>query len=362
MWSRAGNKLEEGIVTQNRKRISFKRWNPLLGEWVIIAPATAVRPWQSALISPTEHSLPEYDNNCYLCPGVERAGGQVNPNYTGVYIFENDFPALSMSYTIAAEERCHSLDLPAHGICRVISFSPKHNIPLPEMESAEITHLLNVFQREYRELSAIPEIKNVLIFENKGEVIGVSNLHPHGQIYATDFVPRIQLTEYYNMRQYLDRKGSCLLCGIVEEELNCQQRIISRNSHFVSYVPYFARHVYEVHIVPVRHVTSITGLTEEESDALAAIYHEVLIRYDNLFQMPFPNITLFHSAPSDEKLDPAPYHFHIEFCPPLRSNNKVKYMAGFETGGGNIINPSLPGESAELLRSVSDIHYSKTIG
>lgn len=348
-------------MPQDQKKISVKRWNPLLGEWVIIAPTTAARPWKGAFISPPQSSLPEHDIKCYLCPGVKRAGGQVNPDYRGVYAFENDFPSLSMSYTIDTEKRDHPLDLPAHGICRVISFSPKHNITLAEMESAEIAQVLNAFQREYRELSSISEIENVLIFENKGEVIGVSNPHPHGQIYATDFVPRIQLTEYYNMRQHLDRNGSCLLCSIVEEELSYKQRIICRNSYFVAYVPYFARYVYEVHIVPVRHVTSITGLTDEESASLAAIYHEVLIRYDNLFQMPFPNITLFHSTPCDKKLDPAPYHFHIEFCPPLRSKDKIKYMAGFETGGGNVINPSMPGESAEQLRSVSNIHYSKTI-
>ena len=157
----------------------------------------------------------------------------------------------------------------------------------------------------------------------------------------------------------MDKNGTCFFCKILDEEVSDGSRIICKNAHFAAYVPYFARHTFEIHIMPVRHVPTITELTENEILSLADIYREVLIRYDNLFKMPFPNITIFRNAPCSEEFSLDPYHFHIEFCPPLRSRDKLKYMAGFETGGGNIINPSLPVESAEALRSVSTIHYSK---
>lgn len=340
------------------KRASFKRWNPLLGEWVIIAPTTDARPWSGTLVTATKQNLPEYDPGCYLCSGVRRASGQVNPKYKSVYVFENDFPTLSMNYMIENGNKPHPLDGPARGVCRVVCFDPKHNTTLAEMEREGIANVISIFQKEFRELSSVPGIENVMIFENKGEVIGVSNPHPHGQIYATDFVPRNILTEYYNARQHMDKEGTCLFCSIMEEELSDGRRIVCQNGHFVSYVPYFARHAYEVHIVSRRHVPSIAALNENETYSLVDIYREILIRYDNIFEMPFPNITIFHSAPCAEKLEPEPYHFHIEFCPPLRSSDKLKHMAGFEVGGGNIINPAVPCESAEMLRSVSTVHYA----
>ena len=216
----------------------------------------------------------------------------------------------------------------------------------------EITQIITVLQKEYTRLSSLRGIENVLIFENKGEIIGVSNAHPHGQIYATDFVPRILSLEYNSAKRHMDKKGSCLFCDILAEELQSQTRVVCENVNFVAYVPYFARHAYEVHIVPRRHVPVIDMLNDEEVRSLASISHEVLVRYDNLFEMPFPNITLFHNAPCAESFSPEPFHFHIEFCPPLRSADKMKYMAGFETGGGNIINPVQPETFAGIFRSL----------
>lgn len=340
------------------RRPSFKRWNPLLGEWIIFAPTTAVRPWSGTTVTKEKNILPEYDPVCYLCPGVTRAEGDVNPDYTDVFVFDNDFPSLSMNIRRDQNDKTQAMDVPVSGICRVICFSPKHNITLAEMNPDSFVTVIHTFRDQYRELSSIPEIRNVMIFENKGTIIGVSNPHPHGQIYATDFIPRNMLAQYSNARNFMDNNNICLFCHVMDEEIADGRRIVTQNSDFIAYVPYFARHTFEIHIMPRRHVPSITFLTEDELLSLAEVYREILIRFDNLFEMSFPNITIFHNAPCSDELDPAPYHFHIEFCPPLRSRNKLKYMAGFETGGGNIINPSLPCESAEMLRDMSTMHYT----
>ena len=342
------------------RRPSYKRWHPLLGEWVIMAPATAVRPWSGTTVSSPGEKEPAFDPGCYLCPGVKRAGGEINPEYDGVFVFDNDFPSFSREYSREEDDTVNPDVEPAVGVCRVVCFSPKHNITLAEMERDEVENVLSALSGQLKELSSLPDIQHVMIFENRGTAIGVSNPHPHGQIYATDFVPRIPRTMYSNAREFMRSKGKCLFCTVIEEELREGSRIVCQDDFFVAYVPSFARHVFETHIMPKRHVPYMTGLTGEELSSLAGIYREMLIRYDNLFRMPFPNITIFENAPCRSAVNPEPYHFHIEFYPPLRSRDKLKYMAGFESGGGNIINPSLPEESAEALRSVSPVHYAKS--
>ena len=176
------------------KKKSFKRWNPLLGEWVIFAPTTAVRPWSGSTVTKTKaDKLPSFDSNCYLCPGVKRASGFTNPDYENVYVFDNDYASFSLDYICEEKD---SINYSAQGKCRVICFSPNHNLTLAEMSLDGIKTVLYEFCRQYKELSLVPEIKNVMIFENKGIVIGVSNPHPHGQLYATDFVPRIPASIY----------------------------------------------------------------------------------------------------------------------------------------------------------------------
>jgi UDPglucose--hexose-1-phosphate uridylyltransferase len=338
-------------------RPSVRRWNPVLGEWVIIAPATAARPWNGALVSPAASELPEYDPECYLCPGVTRAGGKVNPPYTDVHVFDNDFPSLSMENPCGEGYSGH--DIPAYGMCRVVCFSPKHHVTLPVMSTEEVCRVMAAFRDQFAELSSIPGIEHVMLFENRGKIIGVSNPHPHGQIYATGFVPRIPAVRYENARRYRLDTGKCLFCAVLENELQDGKRIVSRNEHFVAFVPYFARLAYEVMLLPRRHVAAITELSDRELRSLAEIHREVMIRFDNLFTMPFPNITVFQNCPCAPGTDPRPYHFHIEFLPPLRSHDKLKYMAGFESGGGTIVNPALPDESAEALRQAGVLHYSE---
>ncbi|MBN1292846.1 MAG: galactose-1-phosphate uridylyltransferase [Candidatus Latescibacteria bacterium] len=340
-------------------RSSVKRWNPLLGEWIIIAPATGVRPWSGAVVSSSPNELPVHDPDCYLCPGVIRASGEVNPNYDGIYVFDNDYPSLSMNTAQDESSEQKTPEHPARGICRVVCFTPKHNVTFAEMTTDEVHAVFMSFYDQFEELSAIEEIQHVMIFENRGKIIGVSNPHPHGQIYCTDFVPRIPATRYAHALLHKREKDTCIFCKIIEDELADGRRIITENDDFVAFTPYFARLSYEVFIFPRRHVPFITELSVKEIQSLAAIHKEMMVRFDNLFQMPFPNITVFQNAPCSSKINPESYHFHIEFLPPLRSPDKLKYMAGFESGGGNIVNPIFPEESAEALRNVSTIHYLK---
>jgi len=339
------------------KPSSVKCWNPLLGEWTIFAPVTDTRPWSGAVVAPIREKQPEFDAGCYLCPGVTRAGGTVNPAYNDVFIFDNDFASLTLNTPDPSYAEKYGYETPALGKCKVVCFSPRHNVTLAEMTPAEINKVLKVLCGEFTQLSAIDKIEYIMMFENKGKVVGVSNPHPHGQIYSTDFIPKMPEIMYENAKKHLDKTGKCLFCSILEKEIADKVRIVCKNEHFTAYVPYFARFKYEVHLVPNRHVPFITMLTDDELTALADIYHEMVVRYDNLFGMISPNITIFYNAPCKAHNDPASWHFHIQFLPPLRSPDKLKYLAGFESGGGNVINPSLPQNAASELKNVSAVHF-----
>ncbi len=338
------------------RKPSLKRWHPYLGEWVIIAPVTQGRPWSGTMVAPQTADQPAYDPECYLCPGVTRASGNQNPRYDSVYIFDNDFPSLSLEYSTEGHDT-GSDEIAARGICRVVCFSPLHNVTLPMMATDDVTSVVHALCDEYKRLSSISEIEYVMPFENRGKIIGVSNPHPHGQIYSTDFVPRIPLAMYTNAKAYHSENGGCVFCSVLERELSAGDRIVCENDHFVAFVPSFARHTFEMHLMPRRHVPYMSELSTVERQSLGKLYREVLIRYDNLFSMPFPNITVFQNAPCGSDIDPEPYHFRIESYPPLRSPDKLKYMAGFESGGGNIVNPSLPRESAGMLRNTAIEHF-----
>jgi UDPglucose--hexose-1-phosphate uridylyltransferase len=316
---------------------SLKRMHPYLREWVIMAPATDIRPWNGAVLKTESNHEPIFDASCHLCPGAHRSTGAQNPRYSDTFVFDNDFASLT-------------LDSEARGICRVVCFDPRHNVTLAEMNTAQIETVLNTFSNQFREMASIPGMEYVMLFENKGKEIGVSNPHPHGQIYATDFIPRIPSTMYANASEFHSQSGHCIFCSTLADELKNGNRVIARNEHFIAFVPSFARFKYEVHLMSLRHVPNITSLDGAEIRALAEAYQEVLIRFDNLFARRIPNITLFYNAPTKVGLDSTPWHFHIQFVPPVRAADKLKYLAGFETGGGNIINPSLPEESAEELR------------
>jgi UDPglucose--hexose-1-phosphate uridylyltransferase len=311
--------------------------HPYLKEWVILAPATDVRPWNGDVLRSEGSAGPEFDAACHLCPGALRSTGAGNPRYSGTYVFDNDFASLT-------------LDSEARGICRVVCFDPRHNVTLADMDSAQIESVLRAFSDQLLDLASVPGMEYVMAFENKGKEIGVSNPHPHGQIYATDFIPRIPAAMYGSAAEYRARTGGCVFCATLADELETGERVIARNDHFAAFVPSFARFKYEAHIMPLRHTPHLSSLQGPEMRALAEIYLDMLNRYDNLFGRRIPNITVFYDAPCKAGLDPSPWHFHIQFAPPVRAADKLKYLAGFETGGGNIINPSLPEESAGELR------------
>jgi UDPglucose--hexose-1-phosphate uridylyltransferase len=334
-----------------------KRWHPLLKEWVIIASQTSGRPWSGAVVNNIDEKAVEFDPGCYLCPGVKRASGASNPDYQATFAFDNDFASFALhAPEFEKHEGLYKAES-AKGICRVICFSPKHNIVLAQLSINEITEVIKTWINEFDNLSKKAEIKYVMIFENKGKVIGVSNPHPHGQIYATGFIPRILLQEVESGREYYDKSKNCLFCDILKEEKKENKRIVALNNSFTAFVPYFARFSYEINIFSNRHFSKINQMDEKEVKDFADILKRVLCRYDNLFGMIMPNILMMHNAPVDGgNYDPF-YHFHMEFYPPLRSPDKLKYLAGFESGGGNIINPTDPDFAAGQLKRAGDIHF-----
>lgn len=327
-----------------------KRWHPLLQEWVILAANTSERPWSGDTIKNTVVAEPVFDPKCYLCPTVTRASGITNPNYKAPFAFTNDFASFSLDAPDVHKNDKFEIVEPVQGTCRVICYSPVHNTTLAEMPFGEVEKVVALWQEEYRTLSANDIINNVLIFENKGKAIGVSNPHPHGQIYATNFVPRIVDQQRKSFAEYYKKNNSHLLVDLLADELNNKTRIVYENAHFVAFIPFFARFVYETYIVPRRQVAKITDLTNAETKSLADIHKVMLAKFDNLYNMSFPNITMLQNAPCDGNPDNELFHFHIEFYPPLRSPDKLKYLAGFESGGGNIINPVMPDEAAKKLR------------
>lgn len=334
-----------------------RRWHPLLQEWVILAATTANRPWSGETIEDTGNHEPAYDPQCYLCPGVTRASGITNPQYTEPFAFTNDFASFSMDAPDVHRHEGFELSEPVHGTCRVICFSPVHNTTLAELSREETGKVFEIWKDEFRNLSRHEKIKNVLMFENKGKVIGVSNPHPHGQIYATGFVPRIVDRQRSSFSRYYQEHNTHLLCDLLDHELGNGSRIIESNEHFVVFIPYFARFVFETYIVPRRHVARISDLTSEETEALTQIFKNTIVRFDNLFHISFPNITMHQNAPCDGKEESDLFHYHIEFYPPMRSPDKLKYLAGFESGGGNIINPVKPDEAAGQMREAGIKHW-----
>ena len=338
-----------------------QRWHPLREEWVIIAAHRQKRPWIGEMVEELEEKIPEYDPNCTLCPGNRRISGECNPQYSQTFVFDNDYPCVSWNAP-AELESPYGLykNMAARGIARVVCYSPKHYLTLTEMDIDEIVVLLRVWQEQYRELGSHPEIRHVLIFENKGEVVGVSNSHPHCQIYATNFVFKTIETEARVSRTYLAEKDRVLFQDILAAELQDGRRIICENDSAIGFVPYFARYAYEVFVAPKNTYPSLFALSEDELFDFARILKTVLVKLDNLWQMVFPYVMVLHQAPTDQG-DYTGFHFHVEFHPPLRMPNLLKYLAGPEIGGGNFLSDTSPEEKAEELREQPDRHYRTSI-
>jgi len=331
-----------------------RRWHPLLQQWVVIAAASADRPWSGAVERASDSAKPAHDPNCYLCPGVTRAVGITNPDYSGAYAFDNDFPNLAEDAPLD-ENLSDSLQryAPAVGRCRVLCWSEKHNDTLASLSSEKVIAAVQLWQDEYLALSALDEIAYVLIFENKGLEIGVSNLHPHGQIYATGFVTDTALRMRDAQAQYAkEHNGQCLLQDMLALNHVQDALLVEKNQYWSVIVPYAARFAYETWIVPHRHLPSLADASAAEMQELALCYQRQVRRYDTLFQRSAPNITLLHNAPCDDHQDNAHWCFHLAFHPPLRDMEKLKFLAGFESGSNNIVNSVMPENAAARLRKL----------
>ena len=334
-----------------------ERWHPLREEWIIVAAHRQDRPWSGNTITIDEADLPDYVADCYLCPGNSRVSGKVNPDYETTFVFDNDHPCVSVD---AAAELSELPPIyksrPAQGVARVVCYSPKHNLTLAELAPEDIEGLLRVWQSQYAELAARPDIAHVLIFENKGVAVGVSNPHPHCQIYATNFVFKTIETEARVSQRHLAETGRVLFQDIIAAEHADGRRIITENESAIAFIPYFARYAYEVFVAPKQTHPSIAALSAAEVRDLAAVLKTVVVQFDNLWRMPFPYVMALHQAPADGG-DYSGFHFHIEFHPPLRRPNLLKYLAGPEIGGGNFLSDTSAEEKAEELRTQPAVHY-----
>ena len=333
-----------------------RRYDPLMGEWILVSPHRALRPWQGAVEKLPPDNRPEYDEKCYLCPGNARVGGgAVNPKYSEPFVFTNDFQAIMPDTPLGGGMSSGLLRTePVQGTCRVICFSPRHDLTLPEMVAEDIVKVINTWADQVIELGA--KYRWVQVFENKGSIMGCSNPHPHGQIWAGNFLPRLVEPEDVNQRAYLAERGSVLLLDCVREEVAQQSRVIDENEHWVMVVPYWATWPFELLLLPRRHVLRLPDLTPAERAGLADILKLSLTRYDNLFETSFPYSMGWHGAP----LDAANYdhwQLHAHFYPPLlRSATVKKFMVGYEMLA-EAQRDLTPEQAAKRLKELSTVHY-----
>lgn len=335
------------------------RLNILTGDWVLVSPHRMKRPWQGKVETLPNDERPSYDANCYLCPGNKRSDGTQNPSYTSPYAFTNDFSAL-LNDTPDGNLNIENILVAksASGICRVICFSPEHHLTLPLMPLQQIEAVISLWQKEYASLAENTSIQYIQIFENKGEIMGCSNPHPHGQIWASSSIPLEIIKETEQQKKYFQQHQKSLLQHYIQTELKQQERIVIENEHFVALVPFWAVWPYETMIVSKRHFQSILQLTEDEKKSFAQILKQLTTKYDNLFNISFPYSAGIHQMPVNTELFPE-WHFHMHFYPPLlRSATVKKFMVGYEM----LANPQrdiTPEMAAKTLQNISTIHYKE---
>ncbi|MGF2410797.1 UDP-glucose--hexose-1-phosphate uridylyltransferase [Ferruginibacter sp.] len=345
----------------NLKEHSHTRYNLLTGDWILVSPHRTKRPWQGKVETVPDDNRPSYDPACYLCPGNTRADGSINPVYNDSFVFTNDFASL-LPDTPAGVVDINGL-LKANsvkGICRVISFSPNHSLTLPLLSVEAIKKVIDLWCAEFENIALDKTIKHIQIFENKGEIMGCSNPHPHGQIWAQNSIPLEVAKETTQQQNYFQQHGRSLLSDYIQLELEQQERIVLENKHFVALVPFWAVWPYETMIVSKRHVQYMHQLTDEERMAYADIMKRLTAKYDNLFNVSFPYSAGVHQAPVNDGNYPG-WHLHMHFYPPLlRSATVKKFMVGYEM----LANPQrdITAEwAAEKLRGLSEVHYKESI-
>ena len=336
-----------------------RRYNALTGEWVLVSPHRAKRPWLGQVEKLSPETLPAYDPTCYLCPRNERAGGVFNSDYAGTYVFNNDFASLlpdAPEEDASASSHPLLVSAPEQGQCLVVCFSPRHDLTLPELKLPVIENVLNTWTNESARLAELDYIKYVQVFENKGAMMGCSNPHPHSQLWSQSQLPNEIVKELATQTEYFKKNNSPLLVDYVKEEHKRKDRILFSNDHFTALVPFWAVWPFEVLVSAHRASASLKELSAVEISALAEVFKQVTTRYDNLFEISFPYSMGFHQAPADGQPHPE-WTLHAHFYPPLlRSATVRKFMVGYEM----LAMPQrdiTPEVATERLRSLSDVHY-----
>jgi len=342
-----------------------RRYNPLLDEWVLCSPHRLSRPWQGQVETVAEERLPAYDRSCYLCPGNLRANGQQNPAYDATFAFDNDFPALlpgPVPRGEAARDTSPLLRTEAEsGVCRVICFSPRHDLTVAEMDRPAIRHVVDAWAEETASLEARTDIGYVQLFENKGAIMGCSNPHPHCQVWATGGVPGIPARKLASQTRHLEAHGRDLLGDYLAQELREKARFVCGNEHWTVLVPFWAVWPFETIVIPARRVADLPSLRPNERDALADVLKRLNARYDNLFRCSFPYSMGWHGRPADGDEHPE-WRLHAVYFPPLlRSATVRKFLVGYELTAEP--QRDLTAETAALrLRETSEIHYHDAAG
>jgi UDPglucose--hexose-1-phosphate uridylyltransferase len=327
-----------------------RRLNRLTGEWLLVSPHRTARPWQGQVEEEVDEVRPSYDPACYLCPGNERAGGLLTPRYESTYVFDNDFAALTPDTPV------HQVDVEGllvaqseRGICRVVCFSPRHDLTLGEMSVPDIRRVVETWVDQYRDLAAVSWVRSVLIFENRGAMMGASNPHPHGQIWANERLPNEPARELRQQQAYAAH-GACLLCDYLAVEMTSGVRVVCHNESFVALVPFWAVWPFETLVLPRTHRGALPDLTAGERAGFADVLRRLTRRYDRLFGVTFPHSMGLHQRPTDGHEHPE-WHLHAHYYPPLlRSASIRKFMVGYEL----LAEPQrdwLPERAAEELRT-----------
>lgn len=340
---------------------THRRKNPLNGNWVLVSPHRNNRPWQGATETKSDVTVPSYDADCPLCPGNTRANGDSNPDYSHTHVFVNDFGAINnQSISLNAADEIDELftATPATGECRVVCFSPDHSKSLPEMSVPDLVKVVEMWQNNYAEL--VEQYECVHVFENKGAIMGCSQPHPHGQIWAHPYLSTEIDTEDKSQQAYWQKHGTSLLGDYVTKEQIQQERIVCENTHWIALVPFWAAWPFETILIAKDNVSNFTQLNAEQNHALASILQELTIRYDNIFQCSFPYSMGWHNAPGNRSAEQNQHwRLHAHFYPPLlRSATVKKHMVGYEMLAES--QRDLTAEkAAEILRSVSNVHYKQ---